>query len=190
MLGGNGRPDIQGTRDLIFEYVETHPGTHLREIGRALGLGMGDLQYNLYILEKQGKVSTARRGLYKFVFPSGVFGEKQSAILSALAIESQREILIHLIKNPALSQNQIARLIGLTPATISWHMKRLLELGIVERVRNGKTVSYRVLGDKEEIEKFVRSYHPGFWERLSSKLADIILELSANDLTKKENNSH
>jgi predicted transcriptional regulator len=185
MIGEN-QPNILGTRGLIMEYVRTHPGAHLREIGRALGLGNGDLQYNLYILEKQGKVSTSRRGLYKFVFPSGVFGEKESAILGALATESQREILVHLINNPGLSQNQIARLIGLTPATISWHMKRLVDLGIVQRIRSGKTVTYTVLGDTEEIKKFVRNYHPGFWERLSSKLTDIVLELSASDLRKNE----
>ncbi|MDG6906326.1 MAG: winged helix-turn-helix transcriptional regulator [Nitrososphaerota archaeon] len=186
MFGENVRPDIQGTRDLIFEYVKAHPGTHLRRIGRELGLGNGDLQYNLYILEKQGKVSATKRGLYKFVFPSGIFGEKETAILSALSTESQREILIHLMKNPALSQSQIAHLVGLTPATISWHMKRLVDLGLVERVKNGKQVNYLVLGDKEEIEKFVRNYHAGFWERLSSKLTDIVLELSANDLSRRK----
>jgi predicted transcriptional regulator len=184
--GEKVRPDIQGTREIIFEYVKAHPGSHLREIGRELKLGNGDLQYNLYILEKQGKVSTARRGLYKFIFPSGVFGEKETAILSALSTESQREILIHLIKNPTLSQGQIARLIGLTPATISWHMKRLVDLGLIERERNGKQMSYRVLGDKEEIEKFIRSYHTSFWEKLSNKLTNIVLDLSTNDLGRKE----
>lgn len=178
-LGDDRRPNMQSTRDLVFDYIKAHPGAHLREIGRALELGMGDLQYNLYILEKQGIITSVRRGLYKFVFPTGMFGEKQSAILVALSIETQREILVHIINNPTLSQNQIARLTGLTPATISWHMKRLRELGVIERSRSGKTVSYNVVGNKEEIERFVRNYHPGFLERLSSKLADIVLELSA-----------
>lgn len=177
-FGEDRRPNIQSTRDLVLEYVRAHPGSHLREIGRALDLGMGDLQYNLYILEKQGVVNSVRRGLYKFVFPTGMFGEKQSDILAALSIETQREILVHLVNNPALSQNQIARLTGLTAATISWHMKRLVKLGIIERVKIGKTVNYNVVGNKDEIERFVRNYHPGFWERLSSKLADIVLELS------------
>ncbi len=180
------RPNIQSTRDLVFEYIKAHPGAHLREIGRALDLGMGDLQYNLYILEKQGIVTSVRRGLYKFVFPTGMFGEKESTILVALSIETQREILVHLINNPELSQNQIAQLTGLTPATISWHMKRLRQLGVIERIRSGKTVNYNVLGNKDEIERFVRNYHPGFWERLSGKLTDIVLELSATNEEKSE----
>ena len=175
------QPEIQGTRDIIFDFVKAHPGTHLRKIGRELNLGNGDLQYHLFVLEKQGKVSTVRVGLYKLVFPSGVFGEKETAILSALSTESQREILMHLIKNPTLSQSQIARLIGLTPATISWHMKRLAELGIVEQTKSGRKVSYHVLGNNDEIQKFILSYHSGFWERLSNKLTNIVLDLSTNE---------
>ena len=172
---------MQGTRDMILDFVKAHPGTHLRKVGRELKLGNGDLQYHLSVLEKQGRVSTARVGLYKLFFPSGVFGEKETAILSALSTESQREILMLLIRNPALSQTQIAHLIGLTPATISWHMKRLSELGIVEQTKNGRRVIYHVLGNNDEIEKFIMNYHSGFWERLSNKLTNIVLELSAND---------
>lgn len=184
--GEERRSNIQSTRDVILDYIRAHPGAHLREIGRALDLGLGDLQYNLYMLEKQGVVTSVRRGLYKFVFPTGMFGEKESAILVALSIGTQREILVHLIRNPELSQNQIAHLTGLTSATISWHMKRLGQLGIIERIRSGKTVSYNIVGNKEEIERLVRNYHPGFWERLSSKLTDIVLELSATDEQKVE----
>ena len=72
-------------------------------------------------------------------------------------------------------------MIGLTPATISWHMKRLAELGIVEQTKSGRKVSYHVLGNNDEIQKFILSYHSGFWERLSNKLTNIVLDLSTNE---------
>lgn len=159
--------------------MKVHPGSHLRKIARDLNLGNGDLQYNLYVLEKEGRISVARHGLYKVFFPSGVFGSSETAIVAALSTESQREILIHVIRNPALTQNQIARLVGLTPATVSWHMKRLADLGIVVRTKSGKQVTYRILGDAKAVEIFVREYHPTFWEKLSSKLTDIVLEMSS-----------
>lgn len=167
-----------GTRGMILDYVRAHPGTHLREIGRGLGLAMGDLQYNLDVLEKQHAISYARHGTYKFVLPYGMFGEKQSVILGALSIESQREIMLSLIKNPRLSQSELARIMGLTPPTVAWHMKQLIAQGIVERIENGNVVRFRVIGNIEEIERFIQHYHPTFWEKWSSSLADTILDLS------------
>lgn len=173
------KPTLQSTRDLILEYVKTHPGNHLRKIARDLNLGNGDLQYNLYVLEKEGSVCITRHGLYKVFFPTGVYAPDETAILAALSTETQREILIHIIRSPSLSQNQLAKLVKLTPATVSWHMKRLTELGVVSKIRDGRHVTYRVLGDESSIERFVRSYHPTFWEKLSSKLTDVVLEMSS-----------
>lgn len=178
--------ELHGTRSIIYEYIRNHPGTHIREIRRALELGMGDLQYNLYVLEKQGMITTAKRGLLKFVFPTGVFGQKQSALLSALSSETQGQILIFLAKNANLTSNQIAHLTGLTSSTIAWHMKRLVELRLIERSRYGRSVHFNLLADPTEIAKFVRNYHPGFWENLSSRLSDIVLELSAVNSLKKD----
>lgn len=181
MEGEDRKSALQSTRDLILEYVKAHPGDHLRKIARELKLGNGDLQYNLYVLEKEGRICEARHGLYKVFFPTGVYAQDETAILAALSTESQREILIHIIRNPTLSQNQLAKLVKLTPATISWHMKRLAVLGIVSRTKDGRQVTYRVVGNEASIERFVRSYHPTFWEKLSSKLTDIVLEMSSDN---------
>ncbi len=153
---------------------------------RELGIGMGDLQYNLYVLKKQGVITTEKKGLRKFIFPSGVFGEKQSALLSALSTETQRQILVFLAGDANRTCNQIASLTGLTSATISWHMKRLLELGLVNRVKSGRVVRYQLLVDKVEVEKFLRSYHPSFWEKLSNRLADIVLDLSESSASRQD----
>jgi predicted transcriptional regulator len=94
----NGTPALEGNRARVYDYVRKHPGSHLREIKKNLGIGMGDLQYQLYILEKMGLINSMRRGLYKFVFPSGIFGDKQAVILGALSLETQREILLFFVR--------------------------------------------------------------------------------------------
>jgi predicted transcriptional regulator len=42
----------------IYKYILNYPGVHLRKICRELGLAMGDTQYQLSILEKQGKIKS------------------------------------------------------------------------------------------------------------------------------------
>ncbi|MDG6996839.1 MAG: winged helix-turn-helix transcriptional regulator, partial [Nitrososphaerota archaeon] len=166
----------------IFDYILAHPGTHVRQISRELGLAMGDLQYHLYGLEKQGKIQTYRRGLYKFIFATGAFGERQSVILSVLSQETPRELILYLIQRPDSSQISLARFTGLSPPTISWHMKRLVEQGIVAREQRGKTVTYRVLEPVEELGRFIQSYHPSIWQKWAGRLADIFLAFDANQV--------
>lgn len=169
------------TRSKIYEHIRTHPGTHMREISREMGLAMGDLQYHLYGLEKQGRIKTRRIGLYKFIFTAEIFGERQSVILSILTQETPRELLLRLIEKPESSQSDLAKFTELSAPTISWHMKRLVDQGIVERVRKGKIVTFKLLEPVGELGFFLQSYHPNIWQKWSSRLADIFLVLSEGD---------
>jgi predicted transcriptional regulator len=115
-----GPPPPQGTRKKVNDYVASHPGTHARRIGKELGLTRGDLQYHLYALEKEGLIRTRRRGLYKFVFPSKIFGEKQEIVLSLLSQETPSEILLFLIKTPDATQTDLVEHLKFSAPTVSW----------------------------------------------------------------------
>jgi predicted transcriptional regulator len=71
----------------ILEFIESHPGSYVREIRRNLKISMGSTQYNLYRLENKGKVVSIRRGLHKFYFLKGVFGDHEKNILQVLIEE-------------------------------------------------------------------------------------------------------
>jgi predicted transcriptional regulator len=139
---------------------------------------MGDVQYHVDRLEKEGSVMSSRRGLYRRFYPAGLFGEKEGVILSALAQDTPRELLLHLIEEPGSSQERLAASLGISPASMSWNLKRLVQLGLVERSQSGRLTSYQVVGDGEEIARFIRSYHPSVWERWSSRLADLVVAMA------------
>ena len=48
-------------------------------------------------------------------------------------------------------------------------------MGIVERHKKGRVVTYDVVGGGAEIAAFIKAYHPTVWERWSSRLADIFI---------------
>lgn len=172
------------TQRRVYDYIAAHPGAHLRQIRRELGLATGDTQYHLHRLEATGAVRSYRRGLYRFYYLSNLFGERQRDILSILTFDTPREILLSLIEKPGSLHGDLAQAVSLTSATVSWHMKRLVELGIVEREQRGRMVAYRVAGGGADVANFVRTYHPGIWERWSSRLTDIVLALSGEGETK------
>lgn len=178
---------IDVTQRKILDYVSQHPGVHLRQICRELDLGMGNVQYHLYRLERTGKISSARRGFYRFYYLSALFGEKQRDVLSMLSLSTPREMLLHLINKPSSSQDELARGLGLSQPTVSWHLKRLVDLGIVEKQQVGRNATYRVIGGSaREIASLIRSYHPTVWERWSSSLADIFISYNKEEGGDKE----
>jgi len=169
----------------VYQYIKQHPGVHLRKVCRDLGLAVGDVQYHIDRLEKNGSVKSARRGLYRHFYPCGIFREREGVVLSALAQATPRELLLHIIAAPGSSQEDLAGLLGLSAPSISWNMKRLIQLGLVEQQQRGRFASYRVIGNAAEIAEFVRSYHPGVWDRWSSRLTEIVIALSEEGTPKR-----
>ncbi len=143
---------------------------------------MGDVQYHIHKLERDGRVTSVRRGLYKFFYPHALFGEKQRDVLSVLSLDTPRELLLSLIEKPESGQDQLAHAINVTQPTVSWHLKRLVDLGIVEKRQTGRTVTYKVAGASAvEIGMFIKNYHPSVWETWSSRLADIFISYSGGE---------
>jgi predicted transcriptional regulator len=177
---------LDATQRRIFDYITAHPGVHLRQVCRELGLAMGDVQYHVHRLERDGRINSVRRGLYKFFYPSALFGEKQRDILSVLSLDTPRELLLNIIEKPCSSQDELARATMVSQPTVSWHLRRLIDQGILEKQQVGKSTTYRVVGSNApEIAMFIRSYHPTVWERWSSRLADIFIAYSEEDGDKK-----
>jgi predicted transcriptional regulator len=147
---------------------------------------MGDVQYHVHRLERDGRISSSRRGLYRFFYPSALFGEKQRDVLGVLSLDTPRELLLSVIEKPDSSQEELARATNVSQPAVSWHMKRLVDLGILEKQQTGRSTRYRVIGSSApEIAAFIRSYHPTVWEKWSSRLADIFIAYSEEDGDKK-----
>ena len=180
-MGSNDESTVRSKKEEVLEYVEVHPGAHLREVKRALNLGMGTVQYHLYTLEREGKVVSRRQGLRKRFYQSYIFGEKQHQILDVLSQEKERDILLFLVENQDSTQKALVDYIGLSPGTVNWHMKRLQVAGLVGARHQGQFVRYTVIGDPREILRLLKVYHPGIWERLADRFADVLAEIGERD---------
>jgi predicted transcriptional regulator len=176
-----GAPPPQGTKKRVKDHITSHPGMHARRIGKELGLTRGDLQYHLYALEKEGLIRTRRRGLYKFVFPSNIFGEKQEIVLSLLSQETPSEILLFLVQKPDATQTDLVEHLSFSAAAVSWHMDRMVKEGVVARKKAGKFVEYRVTVSADDLIRLVKEYHPTLWERWAGRFADIMFGLGRKE---------
>jgi DNA-binding MarR family transcriptional regulator len=158
-------------RGVVYEYIRAHPGAHVRGIANDLHLATGDLQYHLDWLEKHGLVKTRRSGFYRFVYPTMVFQERQEVLLGVLTQATPREILLSLLLDPAITQGGLARSLGHSQPTISWHLERMVRTGLVSKKKTGSGTVYHVVVERDEIVSFVRSYHQDVWKRWAGRLA-------------------
>src|SRR5207253_9904684 len=58
----------------------------------------------------------------------------------------------------------------ISASSTSWHMKRLVEAGLVKARRQGSFVYYTAKGDPVKILTLLKSYHPRIWERWAGRL--------------------
>ncbi len=180
--------ELHGTRKIVYEHIQEHPGSHMREIGRNLELALGDVQYHLYALEKAGNVVSKRRGIYKRFYPSKTFGESQKDIIGVLSQETPRKILFLLLQKSGARQGEVARFAEVSAPTVTWHMKRLIAAGLVKAHREGRVVKYYLNVSASETEKLMKSYQPRFYEKWADRFADVWLELSTYKKKEEQEN--
>ena len=136
---------------------------------------MGVLEYHLHKLELESVIHSRRSGLYRRYYHNLIFSETDQNILDVLSQETERDILLYTILNPGTSQGDLATYARLTTSTVLWHLKRLIATGLVEAHWVGSTVTYATKVDSNLVMKLLNEYHPTLLERLSDRLADVVV---------------
>lgn len=113
-------------------YINANPGVYLREISEDLGLSMGVVQYHIWVLTKNGEVEDYRCGRYRRFFGAAKGEEVERKVVSLLRQGTAGRILMLLSTGPPLTHTKLATVLGLTSQALTWQMKRLREMGMVQ----------------------------------------------------------
>ena len=167
------------TRERILQHIHKNPGITFRKLVNELGMGIGNVQYHLHVLEKRGLIVSKRMGGKRYLFPKN-FEKKYEPLLRAISTETQRKILI-LLSEGEKNQSEISSILKLSPATINYHMKRLEKLGLIKRNRRGREVVYHPNFDIETLVRVISEYRPGLWDKLADKLIDLMIEIQGEE---------
>ncbi len=174
VLGASFVGGVKINKEKVYRYIIINPGCYFRQIKRELNMGTGGLQYSLYILEKEGMISSKRYGLYKHFFPSKNLQEKQKDVLSILSQESPREILLFLTNKPGVNQKDVANHIKTSSPTALWYLRKLEELELIWSRRQGREMKYYATTSLEEISSLLKTHSPKMWHRWADRLADML----------------
>ena len=153
----------------ILQFIVDNPSSHLRKIKNNLEYSMGTVQYYLAMLEKEGKIKSVKTRFYRNYYH---VSESDEEILSIFNLDSPRNIVMYLIQHEPSTHQGIAKGIGLSSSTVSWHMKRLLELQVVQKGYSGKYTLYR-LKDRSNVLKNLGRCKSTTWNSMVNNMTDV-----------------
>jgi predicted transcriptional regulator len=153
-------------RSKIFRSISRNPGLHFRELQRRTSLATGSLQYHLDFLQKRHLVRADKQGQFvRYYSARGrQFGEDQK-LMNLLRQESLRKIILFLLTKRRANNEKIAAAVALSPSTVSWHMLKLLEGGVVEKRRVGRKTFFYIIQPEKTIE-LLSSYKRSFLDEM------------------------
>jgi len=160
------------TRRKIYEVVKKHSGCHFRELERQSGLATGILKYHLDFLTKHDLIKKEKDGNNLRYFPNNVEPENRK-LLSILRQKNIRKIILFILANKDCHHDDIVRFLGLSPSTVSWHLKKLVKNGIINQAREGRKTSYKLLINEEEMIKLLVLHKESFLDSLVNKTIEM-----------------
>ncbi|MFC4360435.1 winged helix-turn-helix transcriptional regulator [Halobium salinum] len=159
------------TRREIFGRVKDNPGIHFSQLKRDLDMETGLLQYHLRELEEYGALESEEHQGKRRVFVARELNEEERSILAVLRYETTRRILLYLLENGPARNGEIAEAVGVTPATISYHMSTLADNDIIDSVRDGRATQYEVTNEELVVQLLLR-YRESFVDRAVDRIID------------------
>jgi predicted transcriptional regulator len=120
-------------RKKMYEMIKARPGIHFSELQRELDLKQGVLSYHLNVLEKNEFVKSIQDGTYRRFY---LFDDKIE--LEFRLHEMQEKILMVISQKPGITQSKISKALGRNKMVINYHLKILLETGILHMEREGR----------------------------------------------------
>ena len=152
-------------RRKVFDTVKHYSGSHFREIERKSGLSVGSVKFHLDSLTRNGLIVMQKDGNNIRYFSRDI-EIKNSVLLGLLRQDSVRKILIYMLTHKNFNHEDITNEVGLSPSTVSWHIKKLEENDIIIAERRGRKTFYRLLADKSEILNLLVIYKESFFDKM------------------------
>jgi len=160
---------------LLVKHIEETPGIRYRELLRLTGLVNGVLTHHLAVLEKANVIKVYRESRVTRYSPVGV-SDKESAILKFVRHEPTREILLFILENEMCTFNEIVDHTGKAPSTVSYHLKRLKETGIVS-VRYGEHYQLYCIVEGDLVAEVFSKYTVSFVDKVVDNYTEMLEEL-------------
>jgi predicted transcriptional regulator len=157
------------SRRAIYQRVAAEPGIHFRALLADLDYAQGTLQYHLRWLADESLIEESDDGKYTRYYPAAEFDEDDQTVMNALRRKYSRRVLAHLLTDGPLSTSELSDRLDKADSTISWHLSKLADAGLVTKERDGRRVIYEVT-DPDRVATLYTVHRGSFTDRVVDRL--------------------
>lgn len=143
------------TRKAIYDEVCREPGLGVKELAETADVSYSTASYHLERLEEADMVVSSKRGKKLCYFQNGgTYTEDERELLKVLRNEEAMRVFMDIHEHPGTYRTRIADRLDVSTTTVNWHLDGLVEAGLVDENRDGRTAHLYV--DQERLDDRVR----------------------------------
>ena len=167
--------ELASTQILLLKHIEQTPGIRYRELLRLTGLVNGVLTYHLAALERANVIKVNRESRMTRYYPVSV-SDQESAILKFIRREPIRQILLFVLEHDMCTFNEIVDHTQKAPSTVSSHLMRLREAGVI-LIRHGEYHQLYRVAESELVAEVLSKYTTSFVDKVVDSYSEMLEEL-------------
>lgn len=132
-------------RKHIYTFIKACPGTCSSEIADNMNLNRETLRYHLNILETKNLIEAHNDcGKVRYFQNNSTYGEEEKRVISVLQNGMTRKIIFEILREEYNTNGELARTTGISKGAITWYIKQLKELDIIEENKVGRSTIYNI----------------------------------------------
>jgi predicted transcriptional regulator len=159
-------------RKKLYDLLSKNPGLHLREIERKINFSFGALRYHIDYLQRKGLIKTLPDNGFTRYYITNKVGNGDKILLTAFRQETLRKILIIFLleeQEGIFFKEDLRNLPNIKHwhnperfqilrhrTTLEFHLKKLVEYGILETVKVKRKTGYKLVKSENIWEFLIR----------------------------------
>ncbi|HVL87344.1 MAG TPA: ArsR family transcriptional regulator [Candidatus Thermoplasmatota archaeon] len=145
-------------REKVLDLIRRYPGLHVREVERQLGVSPALASYHLRRLAEGGLLRAETHGEFLRYYPAAAGAPRagERRLLAILRRPVAAKIALLLLSEGALANKDIALRLGISRATVSYHLHRLSDAGLLQAADER---GYE-LSDPDRVRRLLASFPP------------------------------
>jgi predicted transcriptional regulator len=159
----------------LMQYIDKNPGIRYRELLRLTSLANGVLTYHLKLLERSSLINVDRKKIRTTRYYTVNIPTEESDLIGYFRNDIVKQIIVFILEHELCTFDEIVERIKKSPSTMSWHLKRLKDAGIIS-VYYGKYQLYKVT-NREIVAEVLYKYKESFAARIIDNYTEMIDEL-------------
>jgi predicted transcriptional regulator len=161
----------ESTKESIINTIKENPGLHFRELQRRSGFAVGQLEYHLYQLLKENRITTRQDGKLIRYFSNETGNARLRNISYHLRGRISRDIIIELLRK----NEKTLRKSSQNDEKYMFVIDAMSKDGIIDKHVDQGVITIR-LKNRQEIMDFLSQYRNSFLDSLAYTMLDLFEE--------------